>query len=275
MTHEEIEQGPPDLDSLVEPWNLVADGYTAGVLPMMEHFAREALQLAILPPSPHIVDVATGPGTLAFLAARDGATVSAIDFSPGMVANLYRREKEAGLHFADARVGDGQDLPYDDDTFDGAFSIHGLVFFSDRAAGFRELRRVLRPGRRAVVSSMASLSRQFHVAIDSISAVLPDLPATQGEPPLSDPQALTREMSAAGFRQVTIHTVEYSETMPSLPDFWEKIQRAAGFVVLLRQRLGEERWAEVSHSVFERLQKALGDGPVEEVYTAHLGVGVK
>jgi SAM-dependent methyltransferase len=243
---------------------------------MMEHFAREALQLAVLPPSPHIVDVATGPGTLAFLAAIDGATVSAIDFSPGMVTNFHRREKEAGLRFADVRVGDGQDLPYDDNNaFDGAFSIHGLMFFPDRAAGFCELRRVLRPGRRAVVSSMASLSSQFHAAIDSISAVLPDLPATQGEPPLSDPQALTCEMSAVGFHQVTIHTVEYAVTMPSLADFWVKIQSAAGNVVLLRQRLGEERWAEVSRDVFERLQKALGDGPVEEVYTAHLGVGVK
>ena len=114
MTHGAIDQGAPDASPLVEPWNLVADGYVAGVLPMMEHFAREALQLAVLPPSPHIVDVATGPGTLAFLAAIDGATVSAIDFSPGMVTNFHRREKEAGLRFADVRVGDGQDLPYDD-----------------------------------------------------------------------------------------------------------------------------------------------------------------
>jgi hypothetical protein len=63
--------------------------------------------------------------------------------------------------------------------------------------------------------------------------------------------------------------------MPSLSDFWEKIQRAAGGVVLLRHRLGEERWAEVSHNVIEQLEKVLGNGPVEEVYTALLGVGVK
>lgn len=275
MTHEKIDQGPPDAGPLVEPWNLVADGYVVGALPMMEHFAREALQLAVLPPSPHIVDVATGPGTLAFLAAKGGATVSAIDFSPGMVTNFHRRKKEAGLRFADVRVGDGQDLPYDDDSFDGAFSIHGLIFFPDRAAGFRELHRVLQPGHRAVVSSMASLSSQFNMVIEVIRSELPDLPIAQGEPPLSDPHAFTDEMSAAGFRQVTIHTVEYSETMPSPSDFWEKVQRAAAGVVLLQHRLGQERWAEVSHSAFERLQKVLGNGPVEEIYMAHLGVGVK
>ena len=52
-------------------------------------------------------------------------------------------------------------------------------------------------------------------------------------------------------------------------------QYAAGFVVLLQNRLGEECWAEVSHNVIEQLQKVLGNGPVKEVYTAHLGVGVK
>lgn len=275
MTYEEIDQGPSDADSLVEPWNLVADGYVAEVLPMMEHFAREALLLASLPPSPHIVDVATGPGTLAFLAARNGATVSAIDFSPGMVANFHRREKEAGLRFADVRVGDGQDLPYDDDSFDGAFSIHGLAFFSDRAAGLRELHRVLKPGRRAVVSSMAALSSQFNTAIEIISSELPDLPIAQGESPLCDPDAFTSEMSAAGFRQVTIHTIKHAVTTPSISDFWGKVQRAAAFVVLLQLRLGEERWAEISRNVTEQLKKALGDGPVKEVYTAHLGVGVK
>jgi SAM-dependent methyltransferase len=275
MTHGVVDPGAPGVGPLVEPWNLVADGYVAGVLSMMEYFAREALQLASLPPSPHIVDVATGPGTLAFLAARGGARVSAIDFSPGMVANFHRREKESGLRFADVRVGDGQDLPYDDHSFDGAFSIHGLVFFSDRAAGFRELRRVLRPGRCAVVSTMASVSSQLNTASEMINSELPDLPIAQGEPPLSDPHAFTNEMSAAGFRQVSIHTVEYTETMPSLSDFWQKVQRAAGFVVLLQHRLGAERWAEVSHNVMEQLEKAFGNGPVKEVYTAHLGVGVK
>jgi ubiquinone/menaquinone biosynthesis C-methylase UbiE len=58
-----------------------------------------------------------------------------------MSANLRRRADELGLAIADVRVGDGQDLPFDDDVFDGAFSLVGPVFFPDRAAGFRELRR--------------------------------------------------------------------------------------------------------------------------------------
>lgn len=86
-----------------EPWDIVADAFTTDVLPWAEHFVRAALQLASLPPSPSVVDVAMGPGTLALLAAREGATVSAVDSSPAMVANLRRRAGELGLTIADVR----------------------------------------------------------------------------------------------------------------------------------------------------------------------------
>lgn len=259
----------------VEPWDIVADAYTADVSPMAEHFAREALQLAALPPSPRIVDVAAGPGTLALMVARGGATVSAIDFSPAMITNLRRRADEAGIEIHDVRVGDGQALPFDDDAFDGAFSMAGLIFFPDRAAGFRELRRVLRSGRRAVVSSIASIEGPFFQVMEGIRTILPDLPTPQGELPLSDPEAFTLEMSAAGFREVAIHTIRQSVTTPSVSEYWEKRQRSTAPIALLRRRLGEERWAEVTQGVFDRLQESLGDGPVEEFYTMHLGVGVK
>lgn len=276
MTRGTTEQGSPAGGPLasVEPWDLVADAYAADLVSWAEHFARQALQLASLPPSPHVVDVACGPGTLALLAAREGATVSALDFSPAMVANLKRRADEAGLAIADIRVGDGQDLPFDDDVFDGAFSMAGLMFFPDRAAGFRELLRVLRPARRAVVSSIAKIPDQAALVFEGISTMLPDLPVG-GKAPLSDPDEFTREMSAAGFGAVTIHTVSHTVTTPSLAEYWEKLQRSAAPIALLRRRLGEERWAEVSAGVFDQLYNSLGDGPVEELYTIHLGVGIK
>jgi ubiquinone/menaquinone biosynthesis C-methylase UbiE len=278
MEREPTQQAAPAGSPLAtkEPWDIVADAYTADLLPSWaEHFAREALQLASLPPSPSIVDVATGPGTLALLAAKDGATVSAIDFSPAMVANLRRRANKLGLAIADARIGDGQDLPFDDNAFDGAFSMVGLIFFPDRGAGFRELHRVLRPGRRAVVSSFASIEGPLAQVLDGIRALLPNLPLSDGKMPLSDPEEFTHEMSSAGFHEVTIHTVTHLVTTPSLTEFWQKTQRSAAPVALLRRKLGEERWVEVANGVFNQLHETLGDGPVEELYTVHLGVGVK
>ena len=160
--------------------------------------------------------------------------------------------------------------------FDGAFSMVGLIFFPDRAAGFREMYRVLRPGRRAVVSSISSIEGPFAQVLEAISAMVPGMPnATNNKPPLSDSQEFTQEMSAAGFHDVTIHTLEEINTIPTLTEFWDKTQRSAAPVVLLRRKLGEERWTEVANGVISHLQKTMGNGPVEEIYTMNLGVGTK
>ncbi len=259
-----------------EPWSLVADAYTAELLPQFELFARDALRLASLPQAPRIVDVATGPGTLALIAAKDhGAQVSAVDFSPVMIKNLQRRAEQARLAPIDTRVGDGQTLPFSDDTYDGAFSMFGLMFFPDRGAGFRELRRVLRPGRRAVVSSWAPLDGAFALVMDGIRVMPPDLPFGDGKGPLSDPDEFKGELTAAGFRDAAVHTVTHPLTVPSLVEFWGLVQRTTAPVVLLRRKLGEERWAEVSRGVFDRLRNALGARPVTTSGVARLGVGVK
>lgn len=54
MTHGAIDQAAPDEGPFVEPWNLLAYGCVACVLPMMKHFAREAMQLEALLPAPYI-----------------------------------------------------------------------------------------------------------------------------------------------------------------------------------------------------------------------------
>lgn len=258
-----------------EAWNLVADAYAAELVPIFERFAREALRLAALPASPRIIDAAAGPGTLSLLAAAGGARVTAVDFSPAMIAHLRQRSEAAGLTAIDARLGDCQALPFDDESYDGAFSMFGLMFFPNRAAGFRELRRVLRPQGRLVVSSWAPFEGAFALVMDSIRAMLPGLPFGQGAAPLGDPQQFAREMADAGLRDVAIHPVRHREKVPTLAEFWESLQRTMAPVVLLRRKLGDQRWSEVARGVFDRLGSELGDGPVEERFTAYLGVGVK
>lgn len=192
-----------------------------------------------------------------------------------MLANLRRRAEMLGLTLADIRVADGQALPFDDESFDGAFSLPGLVFFPDRGAGFREMWRVLRRGRRAVVSSTATIEGPSAHVLEGIRAMLPALPFGEGKAPLSDPAEFSHEMSVAGFQEVTVHTLKHSVVTSTLSEFWRKAQRSTAPIVLLRRRLGKERWDEVANGVSHRLQEAVGDGPVEDVCTVHLGVGVK
>jgi SAM-dependent methyltransferase len=256
-----------------EAWDLVADAYVADLLPMFEHFANAALQLAAVPTRAKVLDVATGPGTLALLAAARGAQVTAIDFSSAMIRQLSTRAAQAGA-LIDVQAGDGQCLPFASAHFDRAFSMFGLMFFPDRAAGLRELLRVLRPGGRAVIGSWAPFTGAFATALASVRAHLPSLPL-QGPPPLSDPRQIESELKDAGFAEVAIHPVTHALTMASAAEFWASIQRATAPVVILRQRMGEAAWAPIARAVGADIERQLGPGPVADEATAYLAVASK
>ena len=93
-------------------WNLVAPGYATDIAPSFALFAEDALGLARAAPGAHILDVAAGPGTLTFAAARRGLRVSAVDFAPRMIDELRRRLVQEGVVSGiECAVGDGTALP--------------------------------------------------------------------------------------------------------------------------------------------------------------------
>jgi SAM-dependent methyltransferase len=261
--------------STPEPWDLVSGAYTTDLLEMFLKFAGSALDMAGVGAGTQVLDVATGPGTLALLAAKRGAVVKAIDFSPRMIAELERRRSEQGANEVEVHLGDAQRLPFGTDRFDAAFSLFGLMFFPDRGAGFREISRVLRPGGQAVVASWAPFTGAFGLVMESLQAELPDIPFGASKAPLSVPEEIIKEMRGGGFEAVTVTPVDHAITLPSAARFWESCERASAPVVLLQQSLGDSRWGEVSTAVRKRLVAALGTGPVEDTARAFLARGTK
>jgi SAM-dependent methyltransferase len=96
-----------------------------------------------------ILDAGCGSGPL-FAALRDrGAVVSGFDASGGMLELARRRLGDD----ADLRVADlGSPLPYADDTFDDVVAALVLHYLEDWGPALAELRRVLKPGGRLIVS---------------------------------------------------------------------------------------------------------------------------
>src|SRR5262249_2385826 len=194
-----------------------------------------------------VADIACGPGTLAFIAARSGFSVDAIDFSTEMIHRLDRRARSEGVRGVTARVGDGQALPYQDETYAAAFSLFGLMFFPDRARGFAELRRVLRPGARAVVSSWQPMERVPVLAavFAALMEALPKSPDGAVPAPLGTDEECRAEMGRS-FRDVAVHPMSLSTKYPSALALWESMERSMPPLVLMRRQLGEERWAPLS-----------------------------
>jgi demethylmenaquinone methyltransferase/2-methoxy-6-polyprenyl-1,4-benzoquinol methylase len=112
---------------------------------------RRAVAEAALQPAGAVVDVCCGTGKLtALLADVVGpfGRAEGVDLSPVMIeraAQTHRSMVQA--HF---QVGNALALPFADGEFDAATICFGLRNLSDFEAGFRELRRVVRPGGRVV-----------------------------------------------------------------------------------------------------------------------------
>jgi SAM-dependent methyltransferase len=257
-----------------EPWNLVAAAYAAEALQHFEVFARAAIELAALPPSPRVADVAAGPGTVSLQIARGGGRVSAIDLSEGMLAELRARAQAAGVEASiDVHHGDAQKLPFETAAYDAAFSMFGLMFFPDRHAGLLEMRRVLRPGGRGVVSSWVPFDGPFGELLKAAKEMIPGLPIGGGKQAMSTADEMAEEMTAAGFRDVRVEIVKYAITAPSFDAFWSSMERTNAPLVLLRHRLGE-RWTAAAPKIRERVRATVGDGELTIGRGAFVGLGV-
>ena len=193
-------------------WSDHAAPYETWAAPLDARYAADVVAELELGPDVRLLDVATGTGALALAAAQAGATVTAVDFAPGMVEALDRRATDLGLDVRTA-VMDGQALDLPDRAFDAAASMLGLMFFPDMAAGARELRRVLRLGGRAAAVTWAldgfTVMRLAREAIASTGPVVEprDLPPVLR---LSDPAVLEMLLQDAGFVSVSVRALAHA-----------------------------------------------------------------
>ncbi|MEM9037006.1 MAG: methyltransferase domain-containing protein, partial [Actinomycetota bacterium] len=146
----DAERGQLTLDS--------AEVYETFFVPaLFAQWAPVVCDAALLDEGQRVVDVACGTGVASRVAAeRVGPTghVVGVDLNRGMLG--VARDRAPGVDWREAAA---ERLPLDDDSVDAAISQFGLMFFEDRAAALRELRRVVRPGGRIAVAVWSSLER--------------------------------------------------------------------------------------------------------------------
>jgi ubiquinone/menaquinone biosynthesis C-methylase UbiE len=95
-----------------------------------------------------VLEIGFGPGIAveAVAARATKGLVAGIDFSQAMVSAANRRNAAAvRAGKVDLRYGDAAHLPFANDTFDKAFSIHSIYFWPDPIAVLTGIHRVLKP----------------------------------------------------------------------------------------------------------------------------------
>lgn len=107
-------------------------------------------------PGRHLLDVGCGTGRPALRIARaTGARVSGVSISEEDIALARTRADATALaDRVDFRYADARALPFDDASFDGAWTIECLMHISDRTAVLTEIARTLRPGSTLVVTDV-------------------------------------------------------------------------------------------------------------------------
>ena len=150
---------------------------------------RRAVALARLDPDQVGLDVGVGTGDLAFellAASAPTARVVGVDVSPAMLELLARRAASSplGLRF-EARLADALALPFDDACFDRVVAGFAVRNLADLPAGLAEMRRVLRPGGRAVILEFSTPPSRVVRAASHVylTQVIPRLAAILGGDP--------------------------------------------------------------------------------------------
>lgn len=100
-----------------------------------------------------ILDIATGTGDLAINLNRTGAKqIIGLDISPGMLAVGKEKVTEKKLdQTIEMVLGDSENLPFEDNTFDAITVAFGVRNFENLEKGLTEINRVLKPGGTFVV----------------------------------------------------------------------------------------------------------------------------
>ena len=98
-----------------------------------------------------VLDIACGDGELSLRIASKGASVYGLDMSAPGIASAKRLAAMAKIN-CEFTVGDAERLPYADGYFTGIVCSSSLEHFINDAQSLDEMKRVLKPGGRAVLT---------------------------------------------------------------------------------------------------------------------------
>lgn len=181
-----------------------AETYDAYLVPaIFEPWSRDLIKRALVWNGDRVLDVACGTGIVACRIAGTGAKVTGLDTDASRLEIARKRASEEGVTVT-WREGSGEALPFREPAFDLVTCQQGLQFMPDRAKAAREMRRVIVPGGRAVISCWLPIEQQGAYA--AIAALHPK--------PSPPPIELNKLLVDAGFFAIQVETVTRQVRVP-------------------------------------------------------------
>jgi SAM-dependent methyltransferase len=195
----------------------IPDYYDRALVPVM--FAPYAQYMARRAAGPlrKVLETAAGTGivTRALANALPAARITATDLNPAMLEVAKARFDDSdNVVF---RQADATALPFKDGEFDLIVCQFGVMFYPDKVAGFREARRVLKPGGRYLFNVWGPIAANpfAAMAVEIGERLFPQNPPRFYRVPFgyADTNAVVADAKAGGFARVEWTSVEFSQTV--------------------------------------------------------------
>ncbi|RFC68437.1 MULTISPECIES: class I SAM-dependent methyltransferase [Mesorhizobium] len=191
----------------------VPENYDRYMVPLIfDFYANDIAQQAASFSPKAVLEIAAGTGVvtraLAPKLAADAAYV-VTDLNPAMLDYAASRQPP------DSRIqwkqADAMALPFDDAAFDLACCQFGAMFFPDRTSGYREVKRVLKPGGRFLFNVWDRIEENVFAqdVLDALGEIFPDDPPrfiTRTPHGYFDTGLIRSQLEEAGFSDVAIET---------------------------------------------------------------------
>jgi ubiquinone/menaquinone biosynthesis C-methylase UbiE len=244
------------------------DRYLAAAF--MEPYARDLAARVRVEPGGRALEIACGTGRLTrHLAASlpPGVSIDATDLNDAMIAVAQQRVPAPNVRW---RQADVTALPFDDRTFGAAACQFGVMFFPDKVAAAREVRRVLSPGGSFWLNTWASLDHNpvANIARETFAELFGGRPPAFQQIPFSyhDPDRIAGDLRSAGFGTVDVTAVDMTGEA-SVRDLAMGLVQGTPMVLELRERSTVPAEA-VTEMLADRLRRTYGGDTVRSAMRA-------
>jgi SAM-dependent methyltransferase len=175
-----------------------------------------------------VLDVGCGTGSLAFTLPEiaNVEAVTGIDLTEPYLEFARARNADPKINF---RQADAQALPFEDNSFDRAFSMLVLQFIPDAARAVAEMRRVVRHGGTVTAAIWDVYGGTPHTRlIWDIAGVLDPSIERPLIRPLSAPNELAMLWAVLGFRDVEQTSLLIRADFSCFGDYWPPFTKGEG-----------------------------------------------
>jgi ubiquinone/menaquinone biosynthesis C-methylase UbiE len=253
-----------------EAWNKSSAGWKKWddlMMNFLKPMNAEMIQMLHINDADIILDVATGTGepglTIASLLKK--GKVIGTDLAEEMLSVASQKANDLGIENFETVCCDASALPFENNTFNAITCRLGFMFFPDIQVALQEMRRVLKPGGRLVISvwDISEKNSWINASMETMISRL-GLTPSPGAPGLfrcSQDGFMTNEMINAGFKNIKENKLKGLLKCGTIENYWDFITEVASPMAygkadkILKQEIKEE--------VLAKVKKKCLDGNIE------------